>query len=144
MNEKNRKFIEKILKDSIDTNFLASSITSMELGNTSDENSVEKDKIKKRLMKLGFLEKDISSAFKNSCATFDDAIDWLCLNVDENNLPKQFAAKGKQLDVVHLGTNNIFKSKQTSIGSFEGTLQEEFLFKYGFKIDDIKKLFETE
>ena len=54
MNEKNRKFIEKILKDSIDTNFLASSITSMELGNTSDENSVEKDKIKKRLMKLGF------------------------------------------------------------------------------------------
>ena len=53
-------------------------------------------------------------------------------------MPKQFAAKGKQLDVVHLGTNNIFKSKQTSIGSFEGTLQEEFLFKYGFKIDDIK------
>ena len=90
-------------------------------------------------MKLGFLEKDINSAFKNSCTTFDDAIDWLCLNVDENNLPKQFAAKGKQLDVVHLGTNNIFKSKQTSIGSFEGTLQEEFLFKYGFKIEDIKK-----
>ena len=139
MNEKNRKFIEKILKDSMDTNLLTSSMNSIELTDKSDKNSIEEEsKIMKRLMKLGFLEKDVHNAFENSRATFDDAIDWLCLNVDENNLPKQFAAKGKQLDVVHLGTNNIFKSNRKSVGKFEGSLQEEFLFKYGFQIDDIK------
>ena len=143
MNEKNRKYVENILKNGSITNIISSSMESLNV--TTNENSneattvVDNNKIKKKLIKLGFLENDISKAFKNSCETFDDTLDWLCLNVDENNLPQQFAAKGKQLDVVHMGKNNKFKNqKKNNIETFNGTMQEEFLYKYGFNIEDIK------
>lgn len=56
----------------------------------------------RRLQRLGFAASDAEMAVQLGGAHYSMAMDWLCLNLDENELPKSFAPKA-DLEVVRDG-----------------------------------------
>jgi hypothetical protein len=85
--EKDQKLLESILQEKNSSNHLSDkSNTTVNLSNQ------EKNKMKTRLTKLGFKDKDIQRSFQY-CTDVNQAIDWLLINVEEKDLPESYLQK---------------------------------------------------
>eukprot|EP00178_Gracilaria_changii_P017569 TRINITY_DN500_c0_g1_i2.p1 TRINITY_DN500_c0_g1~~TRINITY_DN500_c0_g1_i2.p1 ORF type:complete len:1343 (-),score=190.46 TRINITY_DN500_c0_g1_i2:4236-8264(-) len=77
-------------------------------GNALKQLSDSVSKVRQRLLELGFAELDATDASQRY-ANIEDALDYLCLNLDETELPDKFAAKA-DVEIVQ------FHSKDSSEG----------------------------
>ena len=56
----------------------------------------EKEELRKRLIELGFPVTAVESSLE-VCGSLEACIDWLCVNLPDHKLPKQFRATGNQI-----------------------------------------------
>lgn len=131
-----REEIERVLRDlgSIGANAQSNGVMDGDIdGGDEAQETVDTTKIASKLRAIGFQEKHCKDALRSvqrngssqSDAEFlTHVLDWLCLNVPENELPKQFNPEGTQLDVV-LAT----KSSEASPSS---AVLVQRLMKFGY------------
>ena len=87
----------------------------------------------KKLRKLGFTADQAQLAVERTGgANIDDALDYLCLNLPESQLPKQFDPRGKQLDVLVPLSDDA-----DATASLDPAVQR--LMVYGFRASDAQQ-----
>lgn len=99
--------------------------------------AIDTAKVASKLRAIGFQEKHCADAFRKcqpDPATPTDAdyftkvLDWLCLNIPEGELPKQFNPEGTQLDVVLATSSNAASSRLSGISA----VLVQRLMKFGY------------
>ena len=84
-----------------------------------------------KFKKLGFKEKDATNAVKANGLDYKQTLEWLCINVDEKSLPKQYAPLVSPVTVVTTKVSN---------GSSEDGMKKEVkdLHAYGYRVEDVE------
>lgn len=115
-----RKVIQKLLRGE-NTSSLSSSMTDLSEDEEEDqdeeeptsETSLLKTYVLERLQHEGFTKKQALKAFRISCSSektgsgdddmdqaYEDCLQWLCIHLEEDDLPEGFDPRGKTLDVI--------------------------------------------
>lgn len=112
LSERNQQFILDLLKEQ---NFSLAEF---------DQHYVladfEKEQLQKKLADLGFPTSEIEKSMQHG-SSLETCINWLCMNLTDEQLPKSFRASGKQMEVkVSPSTPSFSLDKLPSLAGFEG------------------------
>ena len=138
MSDKHRRLVEDILKSFINSNGSQSRESNEAIAALLEDDPMFRDNVK-NLEKIGFKQKHAKKALVKCSNIYTDALDWLTLNLDEDDLPKNFDARGKQLDVVRYDKEQPRKLKKRKEPSTCQTEEEEFLYEHGFDVDPCRE-----